>query len=160
MANSAKNKVVSIVLCLVMILLPLMQSSMFAFAEDSTPNASITVTPSEDVYVSDLENAVLTAEASGSGDLQWQIYSAEHDMWINIYGETDEECVLTYAKVYNMLDKNDTTKVRCVLNADGGAVASEAVKVGDVVKVAVLDVDEKRHRIGLTMKGVPKEGNQ
>ena len=34
---------------------------------------------------------------------------------------------------------------------------SEAVKVGDVVKVAVLDVDEKRHRIGLTMKGVPKE---
>ena len=34
---------------------------------------------------------------------------------------------------------------------------SEAVKVGDVVKVAVLDVDEQRHRIGLTMKGVPKE---
>ena len=35
---------------------------------------------------------------------------------------------------------------------------SEAVKVGDVVKVAVLEVDEKRHRISLTMKGVPKEG--
>ena len=34
---------------------------------------------------------------------------------------------------------------------------SEAVKVGDVVKVMVLEVDEKRHRIGLTMKGVPKE---
>ncbi len=34
---------------------------------------------------------------------------------------------------------------------------SEAVQVGDVVKVAVLEVDEKRHRIGLTMKGVPKE---
>jgi len=34
---------------------------------------------------------------------------------------------------------------------------SEAVKVGDIVKVAVLDVDEKRHRIGLTMKGVPKD---
>jgi len=34
---------------------------------------------------------------------------------------------------------------------------SEAVKVGDIVKVAVLDVDEKRHRISLTMKGVPKE---
>ncbi len=31
---------------------------------------------------------------------------------------------------------------------------SEAVKVGDVVKVAVLEVDEKRHRISLTMKGV------
>ena len=37
---------------------------------------------------------------------------------------------------------------------------SEAVKVGDIVKVAVLDVDEKRHRIGLTMKGVPKEDKQ
>ena len=34
---------------------------------------------------------------------------------------------------------------------------SEALKVGDVVKVMVLDVDEKRHRISLTIKGVPKE---
>ena len=34
---------------------------------------------------------------------------------------------------------------------------SEAVQVGDIVKVAVLDVDEKRHRISLTMKGVPKD---
>ena len=34
---------------------------------------------------------------------------------------------------------------------------SEAVKVGDIVKVMVLDVDEKRHRIGLTMKNIPKE---
>ena len=34
---------------------------------------------------------------------------------------------------------------------------SEVVKVGDVVKVMVLDVDEKRKRISLTMKGVPKE---
>ncbi len=34
---------------------------------------------------------------------------------------------------------------------------SEVVQVGDVVKVAVLEVDEKRHRIGLTMKGVPKD---
>ena len=34
---------------------------------------------------------------------------------------------------------------------------SEAVKVGDVVKVIVLEVDEKRHRIRLSMKQVPKE---
>jgi uncharacterized protein len=34
---------------------------------------------------------------------------------------------------------------------------SEVVKVGDIVKVMVLDVDEKRHRISLTMKGVPKD---
>ena len=33
---------------------------------------------------------------------------------------------------------------------------SEALKVGDIVKVMVLDVDEKRHRISLTIKGVPK----
>ena len=31
---------------------------------------------------------------------------------------------------------------------------SEAVKVGDIVKVAVLEVDEKRHRISLTMKNI------
>ena len=33
---------------------------------------------------------------------------------------------------------------------------SEIVKVGDVVEVAVLDVDEKRKRISLTMKNLPK----
>ena len=34
---------------------------------------------------------------------------------------------------------------------------SEVLQVGDIVKVAVLDVDEKRKRISLTIKGVPKE---
>ena len=33
---------------------------------------------------------------------------------------------------------------------------SEIVKVGDVVEVAVLEVDEKRKRISLTMKNLPK----
>ena len=32
---------------------------------------------------------------------------------------------------------------------------SEVVSVGDVVQVAVLEVDEKRRRISLTMKGLP-----
>ena len=34
---------------------------------------------------------------------------------------------------------------------------SEIVQVGDIVKVAVLDVDEKRKRISLTMKNIPTE---
>ena len=34
---------------------------------------------------------------------------------------------------------------------------SEAVAVGDVVKVVVLDVDEKKHRISLSLKQVPEE---
>ena len=34
---------------------------------------------------------------------------------------------------------------------------SEVVKVGDIVKVAVLEVDLDRKRIGLTMKNVPKD---
>jgi len=34
---------------------------------------------------------------------------------------------------------------------------SEIVQVGDIVKVAVLEVDEKRKRISLTMKNIPKE---
>ena len=34
---------------------------------------------------------------------------------------------------------------------------SEVVKVGDVVKVAVLEVDEKRKRISLTMKNIPEQ---
>ena len=35
--------------------------------------------------------------------------------------------------------------------------AAGELKVGDIVKVMVLDVDEKRSRISLTIKGVPKE---
>ncbi len=34
---------------------------------------------------------------------------------------------------------------------------SEIVQVGDIVKVSVLEVDEKRKRISLTMKNVPKD---
>ena len=34
---------------------------------------------------------------------------------------------------------------------------SEVVQVGDVVKVSVLDVDEKRKRISLTMKNIPND---
>jgi uncharacterized protein len=34
---------------------------------------------------------------------------------------------------------------------------SELLQVGDVVKVMVLEVDEKRKRIGLTMRNLPKE---
>ena len=34
---------------------------------------------------------------------------------------------------------------------------SEVVAVGDVVKVVVLEVDEKKHRISLSMKQIPKE---
>lgn len=34
---------------------------------------------------------------------------------------------------------------------------SEVLQVGDIVKVSVLEVDEKRKRISLTMKNVPKE---
>ena len=33
---------------------------------------------------------------------------------------------------------------------------SEAVAVGDVVKVVVLEVDEKKHRISLSMKQAGK----
>lgn len=34
---------------------------------------------------------------------------------------------------------------------------SQVVRVGDTVEVAVLEVDEKRGRISLTMKNLPKE---
>ena len=58
-------------------------------------------------------------------------------------------------------------KRRTIANeaADNGRVSvngkvvkpSYEVKVGDIVKVAILDVDEKRKRISLTMKDVKDE---
>ena len=38
-----------------------------------------------------------------------------------------------------------------------GVTPKMLVKVGDVVKVSVLEVDEKRKRISLTMKNIPNE---
>ena len=35
---------------------------------------------------------------------------------------------------------------------------SEAVSVGDIVQVVVLEADEKKKRISLSMKQVPKDG--
>ena len=53
----------------------------------------------------------------------------------------------------------DLSPKTAVVRIDGNEiiVPVEQVKVGDIVKVAVLEVDEKRHRIGLTMKNIPKE---
>ena len=35
----------------------------------------------------------------------------------------------------------------------------DVVKVGDIVKVKILEVDSKRNRISLSMKDIPKEEN-
>ena len=49
----------------------------------------------------------------------------------------------------------DTGPIRVVLGSVHSRMPSIAsVKVGDVVKVKVLEVDAKRKRISLTMKGL------
>ena len=54
-----------------------------------------------------------------------------------------------------IIDKYDGKAITYIHLAHG--VSSEVVQVGDVVEVGVLEVDEKRKRISLTMKNLPKQ---
>ena len=49
----------------------------------------------------------------------------EEQVWIDIYGETEAECTLSYAMVYNMLNEEDEAQIRCEITKDGEAHYSD-----------------------------------
>lgn len=79
------------------------------------------------------EGGETTLKVKGAtGDVQWQFYAEEVDTWISIYGETKDTIVLKYAKVANMLDDVDKTKIRCI-QKDGDKVI-ESNEIGFYVR--------------------------
>ena len=61
-----------------------------------------------------------------------------------------------YGQVVDVSPKDSTVYI---LTRDGNLwfINEGDFEVGDIVKVCVLEVDEKRKRISLTMKNIPKE---
>lgn len=127
MNKNIMNKLIAFILCFAMIFAPIMQSANI-FAQNTTDNV-IAISPSSSVTVTKEKNSLLTATTEKHGDFQWQYFAKEQNMWVNIYGETQNKCNLTYAKVFNMLDDNNETKVRCMIKVDGETFGSDAVKV-------------------------------
>lgn len=79
------------------------------------------------------EDATLTATADQDAAYQWQILvPGTDDLWVNIYGQTENTCTLTYAMVSSLLD-GDETQVRCV------ATAGEEKSISEPISVRVLD---------------------
>ena len=71
----------------------------------------------------------LKAQADAQvSDYCWQI-NIGGDTWVDIYGENAAVCLLTYAKVHNVLDANGKTQVRCIAQIDDMTVVSDAVTV-------------------------------
>lgn len=167
MNKNIMNKLIAFILCFAMIFAPIMQSANI-FAQNNTDNV-ITISPSGSVTVTKEKNSLLTATTEKQGDFQWQYFAKEQNIWVNIYGETKNKCSLTYAKVFNMLDDNNETKVRCMIKVDGETFGSDAVKVvvdkttpkkKSVAKDSQKPVIVKKQKVENELKTTPNVNNQ
>lgn len=126
MKRRKKAKVLSFLLCLLLMFTTFTPMSKTVSAEDEGNNRNVT---GDTVTVTQEGKTVITAPDNMTEELQWQYYSDEYNKWINIYAETGSTCTLTYAKLYNMLDDNGQTKIRCTQIAGGTEITSESVTV-------------------------------
>lgn len=121
MKRRKKAKVLSFLLCILLIFTTFTPMPIKASGEDEGNNRNVIVTQEGKTVISAPEN--MTEE------LQWQYYSDEYKMWISIHGENGDTCTLTYAKVYNMLDDNGQTKIRCIQTTGDTEITSDPVTV-------------------------------
>ena len=121
MKRRKKAKVLSFLLCIFIIFTTFTPMPIRASEEDEGNNKNVIVTQAG--------KTVISAPDNMTGELQWQYYSDEYNMWINIHGENGDTCTLTYAKVYNMLDDNGQTQVRCIQTIGETEITSDTFTV-------------------------------
>lgn len=132
MTKIIESKLLTFLLCFVMIATAFGQVPAVASAAENDSSQLAIQMDGENVNEAELTretNAELTVAGAGDKDVQWQYYAAEYKMWINIYGETADKCILTYAKVCNMLDDNDKTVIRCIQKDGDKTIKSNEVDV-------------------------------
>ena len=129
MTRTKKSKLLSFLLCFVMVATAFGQIPMIASATETGSDGLQIQQKGEDIDNLTLQkDEKCEIEATGAyGDVQWQYYAEDYEMWISIYGETSAKCTLTYAKVCNMLDDNDQTKIRCTQQDGDTTVKSNEV---------------------------------
>ena len=132
MTKITKSKLLTFLLCFVMIATAFGQVPAVAYAAENDSSQLAIQMDGENVNEAELTretNAELIVTGAGDKDVQWQYYAAEYKMWINIYGETADKCILSYAKVCNMLDDNDKTVIRCIQKDGDKIIKSNEVDV-------------------------------
>ena len=84
----------------------------------------------EAVELPENEKTVLTADPADAETYQWQIRVMESpELWVDIFGQTEAECNLSYPMVVNLLDENGQAYVRCRSVIGGETILSEPVAV-------------------------------
>ena len=139
MTKTTKSKMLSFLLCFVMITTTFCQTAMTAQAAGTK---DITVTDAQGTAVQDItlpkngpkdQKTKLTARAGVSADAkyQWQILaSADPELWVDIRGEKAAEISVSYPMVRNLIDKDTgSTSLRCKIKDGSKTLTSDAVKV-------------------------------
>lgn len=139
MTKTTKSKMLSFLLCFVMIATTFCQTAMTAQAAGTK---DITVTDAQGTAVQDVtlpkngpkdQKTRLTARAGVSADAkyQWQILaSADPELWVDIRGEKAAEISVSYPMVRNLIDKDTgSTSLRCKIKDGSKTLTSDAVKV-------------------------------
>lgn len=139
MTKTTKSKMLSFLLCFVMIATTFCQTAMTVRAAGTK---DITVTDAQGTAVQDVtlpkngpkdQKTRLTAKAGVSADAkyQWQILaSADPELWVDIRGEKDAEISVSYPMVRNLIDKDTrSTSLRCRIKDGSKTLTSDAVKV-------------------------------
>lgn len=98
-----------------------------------------------ELTLSSYEKVELTAAGLDDASYQWQIAHPEDETrWVNIYDATEQTLSVTKALVGNVLDENDSARLRCRATTAEGEVCSDAVTVllreNEVATAPVNDV--------------------
>lgn len=146
MTKTTKSKMLSFLLCFVMIATTFCQTAMTAQAAGTK---DITVTDAQGTAVQDVtlpkngpkdQKTKLTTRAGVSADAkyQWQILAnARSGLWVDIRGEKAAEISVSYPMVRNLIDKDTgSTSLRCRIKDGSKTLTSDAVKVkaGETVR--------------------------
>ena len=139
MTKTTKSKMLSFLLCFVMIATTFCQTAMTAQAAGTK---DVTVTDAQGTAVQDItlpkngpkdQKTKLTARAGVSADAkyQWQILAdADSELWVDIRGEKAAEISVSYPMVRNLIDKDTgSTSLRCKIKDGSKTLTSDAVRV-------------------------------
>ena len=139
MTKTTKSKILSFLLCFVMIATTFCQTAMTVRAAETK---DITVTDARGTAVQDVtlpkngpkdQKTRLTANAGVSADAkyQWQILAdADSELWVDIRGEKAAEISVSYPMVRNLIDKDTaSTSLRCRIKDGSKTLTSDAVRV-------------------------------
>lgn len=84
-----------------------------------------------EITVSKNNKIALTAipTVSGKTEYKWQLLIPGTNMWVDISGQTDANCIVNYGMVANRLDSYGKAYIRCIANVNETELISDVIAV-------------------------------